>query len=108
MNPNKGCEKLIPQIDDEEGIQVRCFAKVAEAIEALKPDFHVDLHTFSTLSLPFVFLDRILYHHNSEEDLEAAKKLFDKTQVSTEKKKNLKSLSPFLPAFSRLTKNRQW
>lgn len=38
------------------------FQKLADLfIDKIKPDFHIDLHTFSNLSIPFIFADRVLY-----------------------------------------------
>ena len=32
--------------------------QIYAVFESIKPDYHIDLHTFSTLSIPFIFLDR--------------------------------------------------
>jgi len=61
--------------DDNKGPQATAFDKVWAVIEALKPDFHVDLHTFSVLSIPFIFLDRVMYDDATSEAKEAAEKV---------------------------------
>ena len=46
----------------------------------MQPDYHVDLHTFSTLSMPFIFLDRVMYDDSIPcASKETADKLFEKT-----------------------------
>ena len=62
-------------------MQERCFLPISEALKALKPDFHVDLHTFSTLSIPFIFIDRVLYENTSEDSKKKAEHLFNQTQA---------------------------
>lgn len=42
-------------------------------VDEIKPSFHLDLHTFSSLSIPFIFLDRLLFDetkHTKEESQE--------------------------------------
>jgi predicted deacylase len=45
---------------------------------------HADLHTFSLLSIPFGFVDRVLYSESSPNGLEDAQRLFDKTRSMVE------------------------
>jgi predicted deacylase len=49
------------RVEDEKGPQARAFAKIAKIFEKINPQFHLDLHTFSILSHPFAFVDRVLY-----------------------------------------------
>jgi len=71
------------KVEDQQGPQAMAFKEVFAAIEHLHPDYHVDLHTFSTLSIPFIFLDRVLYNDEGEEGVkqkEEADKLFATTE----------------------------
>jgi len=65
------------ETSDEPGPQERCFEKIANVFKEIRPDFHLDLHTFSTLSMPFIFLDRVLY--NGESELASAQVLWNRT-----------------------------
>lgn len=56
--------------------QETIWKRLIEEFKNISPDYHIDLHTFSNLSIPFVFMDRIIY----EEDENEANKLFDKLQ----------------------------
>jgi predicted deacylase len=56
--------------------QETTWKKVFQELGQIKPDYHVDLHTFSILSIPFIFLDRVLY----QEDKAEGEALFEKTQ----------------------------
>lgn len=43
------------------GPQERAWKKLFDALARMKPDFHIDLHSFTALSMPFSFLDRVFY-----------------------------------------------
>jgi len=43
---------------DAQSLTIPSLAKIYAVFEIIKPDYHLDLHTFSTLSIPFIFLDR--------------------------------------------------
>mmetsp|Transcript_24131 Transcript_24131/g.33839 ORF Transcript_24131/g.33839 Transcript_24131/m.33839 type:complete len:389 (-) Transcript_24131:78-1244(-) len=64
--------------DLQHGPQEKAWAKLWKIFEDIHPNYHVDLHTFTSLSNPFIFLDRVIYDkkHRTFED---AKKLFDTT-----------------------------
>jgi len=70
-------------IEDEPGPQERSFEKIAEVIKQLNPNFHVDLHTFSTLSMPFIFVDRIVYEKKEENDYQKSQELWNRTNEMT-------------------------
>lgn len=71
-------DKLQREADEQPGPQAEVFKKIYAVFESIKPDYHIDLHTFSTLSIPFIFLDRVLY--DGEAQKEEAHKLFAKTK----------------------------
>jgi len=50
-----------------------------EQIKQISVNFHVDLHTFSTLSMPFIFMDRVLYENKAENDAEKSHELWKNT-----------------------------
>jgi predicted deacylase len=63
----------------------RCWNAVFELFRACKPDFHVDLHTICHLSIPFQFLDRVLYSENADgSNRLAAEDLFQRTRAMCE------------------------
>ncbi|MDH5401724.1 MAG: succinylglutamate desuccinylase/aspartoacylase family protein [Candidatus Heimdallarchaeota archaeon] len=57
--------------------QERAWSRIFTQISEINPDFHIDLHTCSTLSIPYAFLDRVLYQTNKEE----ADNLFERTKA---------------------------
>jgi len=66
------------KIDNNTPPQAKAFKTIFQLFkEAVRPDFHLDLHTFSTLSLPFTFLDNVLYVGDSDEAKQAAQTLFE-------------------------------
>ncbi len=66
----------------------RCWTAVFELFRACRPDYHLDLHTICAQSIPFLFLDRVLFDdtHDSgdaaraEEARVAAEQLFARTR----------------------------
>ncbi|MHA2252247.1 MAG: succinylglutamate desuccinylase/aspartoacylase family protein [Candidatus Kariarchaeaceae archaeon] len=62
---------------EKTSLQEEIWKKVFVKIKELSPDYHVDLHTFSVLSIPFIFLDRVLYSDNQKE----ANALYTKTKA---------------------------
>jgi predicted deacylase len=56
------------------GPQEQAWAKLFSDLEAVEPDFHVDLHSFTTNSIPFIFLDRFWYVNKPSEVEALAKK----------------------------------
>eukprot|EP00128_Syssomonas_multiformis_P000188 Colp12_sorted_trinity150504_noHs@14149 len=48
--------------------RIRGPSKLFRVFKDLKPAYHVDLHTFSVLSIPFIFLDRVLYGDEPKSD----------------------------------------
>jgi predicted deacylase len=66
--------------NDKSSPQEDAWKELYKEIERISPNFHVDLHTFSILSIPFIFLDRVLF----EDDEEEATKLFKKTKSMVE------------------------
>jgi len=77
VDPRDLWDTLQREVSDEPGPQERCFTKIAQVFKEIGPNWHVDLHTFSTLSIPFIFMDRVLY--NTDSELVAAKELWEKT-----------------------------
>ena len=47
----------------------------------VKPDYHLDLHTYSTLSIPFIFLDRLMFDREKGDTEEAAQALWNTTHA---------------------------
>jgi len=76
-DPTDPWDSIQREIDNEPGPQERCFTKIAEVFKNIEPDFHLDLHTFTTLSIPFIFMDRVLY--NSENEYAKAQQLWNRT-----------------------------
>jgi len=70
--------------EDEPGTQERSFGKIAEIFKKLRPDFHVDLHTFSTLSMPFIFMDRVFSEKPGDVEWNNAELLWNRTYAMVE------------------------
>jgi predicted deacylase len=63
----------------------RCWTAVFELFRACRPDFHLDLHTICAQSIPFLFLDRVMYDDSGDaaraaEARAAAESLFARTR----------------------------
>lgn len=71
-------DALQRRIDERQLPQETAFAALFALLAAIKPSAHIDLHTFSTLSLPFIFMDRVLY--DTDEHRAEAIELFERTQ----------------------------
>eukprot|EP00012_Vannella_robusta_P007115 CAMPEP_0206194396 /NCGR_PEP_ID=MMETSP0166-20121206/7168_1 /ASSEMBLY_ACC=CAM_ASM_000260 /TAXON_ID=95228 /ORGANISM="Vannella robusta, Strain DIVA3 518/3/11/1/6" /LENGTH=382 /DNA_ID=CAMNT_0053611353 /DNA_START=108 /DNA_END=1256 /DNA_ORIENTATION=+ len=55
------------QVEDRTRPQNEAFNRLYAFIEdTIRPDYHVDLHTFSTISIPFIFLDRLTFNNENE------------------------------------------
>jgi len=74
-------DTLQRQREDEPGPQQRSYEKIAEIFKNIHPDFHVDLHTFSTLSMPFIFMDRVF---SETPDVNTALSLWNRTNDMVE------------------------
>jgi uncharacterized protein len=59
------------------GPQERAWKQLFEAIRGIRPDFHIDLHSFTALSIPFSFHDRVFY----TTDEKAAEALGEKSRA---------------------------
>ncbi len=60
----------------EPSIQERIWERIFGIFKDIKPDFHIDLHTFSNQSIPFIYLDRVLYENNRDD----AEKLYTRVK----------------------------
>lgn len=68
------------RVTDKKGKQQKAFQTLFELIrDGVRPDYHVDLHTFSTLSIPFIFIDPVFYHGVDQEAREGAIRLYNNT-----------------------------
>ncbi len=56
--------------------QESIWKRIFEEFRNISPNYHIDLHTFSNLSIPFVYLDRVIYEKNEDE----ANKLFERVK----------------------------
>lgn len=65
----------ITKLEDQPSPQEDAWNRIHKLIESIHPDFHIDLHTCSTLSIPYTFIDRVLYEENKED----AQELHEKT-----------------------------
>lgn len=54
----------------------QAWKKLFEAFQVIRPDFHIDLHSFTALSIPFSFHDRVFFR----DDKKAAEALGEKSQ----------------------------
>jgi len=76
--------ELQTKVDEQEGPQAIAYKEVFAAITHLHPDCHVDIHTFSTLSIPFTFLDHVMYDDGGDDAAQAkgeAEKLYSTTKA---------------------------
>ncbi len=62
------------QLEHQPGPQERAWTKLFEAFREVGADFHVDLHSFTPGSIPFLFLDRFFYKSSPTEVEALAKK----------------------------------
>lgn len=54
-------------VEDRIRPQNEAFSEIFDYIEnVIQPDYHIDLHTFSTLSIPFIFLDRLTFNKDTQ------------------------------------------
>ena len=49
--------------------------RIFEEFKNIAPDYHIDLHTFSNLSIPFVYLDRVIYENDEDEAIKLSEKV---------------------------------
>jgi predicted deacylase len=56
------------------GPQERAWTKLFDALASANPDYHIDLHSFTAVSIPFSFLDRVFHSGNEKQASELHKK----------------------------------